>query len=77
MEIKLKLNDFDYIVIDDYHNGGINFRMYSKDSMGKTRVFNDGCTQKMGISERNIDSFIKSLQDIRKLMQLEKEKNEQ
>lgn len=51
---KIDLNDFDHIVIDDIYNGGINFRMYSISQMGEKRVYNDGITQKMGISDRVI-----------------------
>lgn len=71
MEIKIKLNDIDYIIVEDIHNGGINFRMYSKSLMPwdkDDKVFHNGFTQRMGIALPYLSKFISSLQDIRKMM---------
>ncbi len=73
-EIKLQLNDFDHIIIDDIYNGGVNFRMFSKGMLGESRVFNDGVTQRMGISENRLDSVIQTLQEIKVLIDNYKEK---
>ncbi len=73
-EIKLQLNDFDHIIIDDIYNGGVNFRMFSNGMLGESRVFNDGVTQRMGISENRLDSVIQTLQEIKVLIDNYKEK---
>ncbi len=73
-EIKLQLNDFVHIIIDDIYNGGVNFRMFSNGMLGKSRVFNDGVTQRMGISENRLDSVIQTLQEIKVLIDNYKEK---
>lgn len=75
MERKIKLNDFDHIIVDDIYNGGINFRMYSVSQIGTIRVYNDGNTQKMGISDRNLDGFINDLMELRDLRDLHRKKN--
>ena len=74
-EIKLQLNDFDYIIIDDIYNGGVNFRMFSKSQIGDIRVFNDGCTQRMGISYSRIDNLINTLKEIQTLINYKNQEN--
>lgn len=69
MEIKIQLNDSDHIVVDDIYNGGIRFRMFGNDCFGKPHVFHNSSTQRMLISKNRIDSVIKSLQDIKKMME--------
>ena len=74
MERKIKLNDFDHIIVEDIYNGGIYFRMFSVSQMGKERVFNDGITQRMGITDSRLDSFISDLQDLRDLRDLHRKR---
>ena len=73
MERKIQLNDFDHIVVDDIYNGGIYFRMYSE-NFDKKRVFNDGATQKMGISDSRLDSFINDLIELRDMRDLHRKR---
>ena len=48
--------------------------MFSKGMLGESRVFNDGVTQRMGISKNRLDSVIQTLQEIKVLIDNYKEK---
>lgn len=73
-EIKLQLNDFDYIIIDDIYNGGVNFKMFSENMLDETRIYNNGVTQRMRISERELDNVIQTFQMIKALIGNRKDK---
>lgn len=72
VEIKIQLNDFDYILISDCFTNGIDFKMYSKSEDGTIRKFTDGLSDSMKISQNNLNSFIVALQKIQHLTNLDK-----
>ncbi|OCL81893.1 hypothetical protein [Arcobacter porcinus] len=72
IEIKIQLNNFDYIVISDCFTNGIDFKMYSKSKDGIIKEFNDGKSSNMKISHNNLNHFIVALQKIQHLINIDK-----
>jgi hypothetical protein len=70
VEIKIQLNDFDYILISDCFTNGIDFKMYRKCEDGTIRKFTDSISDSMKISQNNLNSFIVALQKIELLMRI-------
>ncbi|WP_066184717.1 hypothetical protein [Aliarcobacter thereius] len=64
VEIKIQINNSDYIIISNCFINGIEFKMHSKGKDGIVREFNDGKSSCMRVSQNYLDNFINTLQKI-------------